>query len=359
MKISEIIEYQSQYLLYHVGTALIISAICVFAVILFYKLVKLFLSSLEQEELTRFYKVTKSAIILNVGIISFTIALDMLPFENEEIEATILKISKILIIAFVGFLLIKVSAFIKYLVYNQYEISGKDNLHQRKVRTQINFIHQISIIVISVICISLILISFQGVRQIGTSLLASAGVATVIIGFAAQRSIANLLAGFQIAFTQPIRIDDVLVVEGEWGKVEEINLTYVVMKIWDERRLVLPISYFIEKPFQNWTKTSANLLGTVFLHLDYRFPIEELRTELLRILEKDDLKGYWDGKAQVVQVTDTTEYNIEVRILVSARNSPDAFELRCLVREKLISFIQNHYPQYLSRQRIDMIKKVE
>ncbi len=357
MNLQELIEYQSHSLILHLLLPLLISGPAIIITIIIYKLIKLFLSSLEQEIVTQFYRITKSAIILNVGIITFTIALRILPFENEALELQILKFNKILIISFAGFLLVKISEFMKFLVYSQYEITGRDNLHQRKVRTQINFIHQISIIVISVICISLILISFQGVRQIGTSLLASAGVATVIIGFAAQRSIANLLAGFQIAFTQPVRIDDVVVVENEWGKIEEINLTYVVVKIWDERRMVLPISYFIEKPFQNWTKTSADLLGTIFIHLDYRFPVDELRTELSRILNHDDPKEYWDKKVQVVQVTDTTEYNMQVRILVSARSSGDAFELRCIVREKIITFIQKNYPQYLSQQRIELVNK--
>lgn len=245
--------------------------------------------------------------------------------------------------------------FIRDLIFFNYDINTQNNLRQRKVRTQIGFIHKLSVILIAIVCVSLILMSFDGVRKIGTSLLASAGVATVIIGFAAQRSLSNLLAGFQIAFTQPIRIDDVVIVENEWGKIEEINLTYVVVKIWDERRMVLPISYFIEKPFQNWTKTSADILGTAFLYLDYSFPVEVLRPELARILEQDDEHRYWDGRVKIVQLTETTEYNIEVRILISARDASDAFELRCLVREKLISFIQKNYPDSLSTHRIKMM----
>ncbi len=355
MNIAELIDLQSQNILLHLGAALGIASFFVLFTLLLYKLVKMMFTKHKQGDVKRFYKKTKSAIILNSGIISFTIALRLLPYKNNQIESNILDVNKILIILFVGYLLIKIMEFIRDLIFFNYDINTQNNLRQRKVRTQIGFIHKLSVILIAIVCVSLILMSFDGVRKIGTSLLASAGVATVIIGFAAQRSLSNLLAGFQIAFTQPIRIDDVVIVENEWGKIEEINLTYVVVKIWDERRMVLPISYFIEKPFQNWTKTSADILGTAFLYLDYSFPVEVLRPELARILEQDDEHGYWDGRVKIVQLTETTEYNIEVRILISARDASDAFELRCLVREKLISFIQKNYPDSLSTHRIKMM----
>jgi small-conductance mechanosensitive channel len=192
--------------------------------------------------------------------------------------------------------------------------------------------------------------SFSRVRELGTSLLASAGIAGLIIGLAAQKSIANLLAGFQIAFTQPIRIDDVVVVENEWGRIEEITLTYVVVVIWDSRRLVLPISYFIEKPFQNWTRVSSDILGSVMIHADYSVPVDELRKELTRILNEEG-KKYWDGKVNSIQVTEATEKTIQIRALVSSVNSGSAWDLRCLVREKLIAFIQKNYPSSLPRIR--------
>ena len=187
--------------------------------------------------------------------------------------------------------------------------------------------------------------------QFGTSLLASAGIAGVIIGFAAQRSIATLVAGFQIAVTQPIRIDDVVIVENEWGKIEDITLTYVVVQIWDLRRLVLPITYFIEKPFQNWTRASAELLGSVFLHVDYTMPLAPLREELDRILAASKL---WDGKVKVLQVTDAREHTLELRVLASARDAPTAWDLRCEVREKLIAFLQAEHPTALPRDRIEL-----
>ena len=189
---------------------------------------------------------------------------------------------------------------------------------------------------------------FESFRQLGAGLLASAGVLGIIVGFAAQKTLGNLLAGVQIAITQPIRVDDVVVVEGEWGRIEEITLTYVVVRIWDLRRLVLPISYFIEKPFQNWTRTSASILGTVFLHLDYTVPVGAVREELERLVQQST---YWDGEVVRLHVTNTTERTMELRALVSAANSSDAFELRCELREQLVAFLQAHHPGSLPRLR--------
>ena len=185
-------------------------------------------------------------------------------------------------------------------------------------------------------------------RHVGTSILASAGIASVIIGFAAQRSLGTLVAGLQIAITQPIRIDDVVIVENEWGRIEEITLTYVVVRIWDLRRLVVPISYFLEKPFQNWTRVSAHLLGTVMLHVDYTVPLNVMREELDRILEQSKL---WDHKVKVLQVTDTTDRTLELRALVSAGNASAAWDLRCEVREAMVDFLQRNYPECLPRTR--------
>ena len=176
-------------------------------------------------------------------------------------------------------------------------------------------------------------------------------VAGIMIGFAAQRSIATLIAGVQIAFTQPFRVDDVVIVEGEWGRIEEIALTYVVVRIWDQRRLIVPISYFIEKPFQNWTRTSADILGTVELCVDYTLPVDAVREELRRILDSTPL---WDGEVQNVQVTRAGERSITLRALVGARNAGDAWTLRCMVREKLIQFLATHYPHALPRARAEL-----
>jgi small-conductance mechanosensitive channel len=202
--------------------------------------------------------------------------------------------------------------------------------------------------VITVFGLASMLMVFESVRQFGTAIIASAGVAGIIVGFAAQKSIATLLAGFQIAMTQPIRIDDVVIVENEWGRIEEITLTYVVVRIWDLRRLILPITYFIETPFQNWTRQSADILGTVFLHTDYNVPLDKLRSEFKRVLEASPL---WDKKVCVLQVTDSNERTLEIRALASARDASAAWDLRCEVREKLVTYLQRNYPESLPRIR--------
>jgi small-conductance mechanosensitive channel len=199
-----------------------------------------------------------------------------------------------------------------------------------------------------VFTVASMLMVFDSVRQFGASILASAGIAGIVIGFAAQRSIATLLAGFQIALTQPIRVDDVVIVENEWGRIEDITLTYVVVKVWDLRRLVVPINYFIEQPFQNWTRRSADILATVFLYVDYTIPVDALRGELTRIL---GASRYWDGKVNVLQVTDAKEHTLEIRALASAADASLAWDLRCEIREQLVAFVQRRHPESLPRVR--------
>jgi small-conductance mechanosensitive channel len=253
----------------------------------------------------------------------------------------------LLTISFAGLLARSVRILENY-IYHTYDLNKVDNLKERKVRTQIQFIRKIIVVTIIFLTIAIILLSFESMRKIGTGLLTGVGIGGIIVGFAAQNSLGNLLAGFQIAFTQPIRIDDVLVVEGEWGRVEEITLTYVVLKIWDERRLILPINYFIQKPFQNWTRTSADILGTVFLYMDHTVPIDAIREEFERLIVKSNL---WDKRVKVVQVTDVREHTIEIRVLMSSSTSSNAFDLRCYIRENLITFIQKNFPGSLPRSR--------
>src|SRR5258708_3392332 len=223
----------------------------------------------------------------------------------------------LLVISFANVLIGTVKVFEDY-VYHSFDIQKADNLKERKIRTQLQFVRRLAISLIIILTICIILLSFNNLRKIGTGLLTGVGVGGIIIGFAAQKSLGNSLAGFQIAFTQPLRIDDVLIVEGEWGRVEEITLTYVVVNIWDQRRLILPINYFVEKPFQNWTRNSADIMGTVFLYLDYTVPLDALRKELTRLLEINPL---WDKRINVLQVTNTLERTIEVRSLMSANIS--------------------------------------
>ncbi len=231
----------------------------------------------------------------------------------------------------------------------RHDIQVEDNLEARRVFTQIRVIERLLAGAVLVVGLALILMTFDRMRQVGVSLVASAGVIGIIIGFAAQKTIATVLAGLQIALTQPIRLDDVVIIEGEWGRIEEITLTYVVVKIWDLRRLVVPIQHFIDHPFQNWTRTTSAILGTVFIHSDYRLPVEEMRKKLGEILESSPL---WDRKAWCLQVTDANASTLELRALMSARSSPEAWDLRCIVREKLVGWLQETYPEYLPKTRI-------
>jgi small-conductance mechanosensitive channel len=202
--------------------------------------------------------------------------------------------------------------------------------------------------------VSIALMTFPQVRQIGTTLLASAGIIGLVAGIAARPVFGNLIAGLQIAITQPIRFDDVVIVEGEWGRVEEITSAYVVVRIWDERRLVVPLQWFIEHPFENWTRTTSQLLGTSYLWLDYRAPMAAIRDELERICASDDR---WDGRVCVAQITETDRTTIQVRLLVSARNSGELFDLRCVVRERMIAFLDANHPQALPLLRVDLARE--
>jgi hypothetical protein len=197
------------------------------------------------------------------------------------------------------------------------------------------------------------LMTFPAIRHIGITLFASAGVAGLVVGMAARSTLSNLFAGIQIALTEPIRIEDVVIVEGEWGWIEEIGTTYVVVRIWDLRRLVVPLSYFIEHPFQNWTRVTADLLGTVIVYADYTVPVEEVRAELHRILQASEM---WDGKVWGLQVTDATEHTLQLRALMSAADSSIAWDLRCHVREKLVAFLQERHPHSLPRVRAELDK---
>jgi small-conductance mechanosensitive channel len=259
-------------------------------------------------------------------------------------------ISKVLLIAVTTWLMTRVVVIIEKILIEKLDFDTEDNNYARRMFTKIKFIKRIIIILIVLIGVSTLLLSFDSVRQYGVGILTSAGIFSVIIGFAAQKSLANLLAGIQIAFTQPIKIDDVVIVEGEWGRIEEINLTYVVVNIWDLRRLVLPITYFIEKPFQNWTRNESNLIGTAFFHLNYNAPVQKLRDKLEEILTESPL---WDRRSWALQVTDTKEQIMIVRAIMSARSSSQAFDLRCIVREKLIEYIVTELPEALPSFRIE------
>lgn len=255
------------------------------------------------------------------------------------------------LIGSVAWLLIRGTLVLEERVFGYYKIDVRDNLTARRVQTQVRFFRRVVVGIVVVVAASSMLMLFDKVRQLGAGILTSAGIAGVVVGFAAQRSLANLLVGIQIAITQPIRIDDVVIVENEWGKIEEITSTYAVVRIWDLRRLIVPLTYFTEKPFQNWTRTSAEILGTVYLYTDYGIPVEALRGELERVLENSPR---WDGKVCGLQVTDAREKCLELRALMSASDASLAWDLRCEVREALITFIQERFPEYLPKTRAEI-----
>jgi small-conductance mechanosensitive channel len=292
----------------------------------------------------------KNPVLVVVLLLDFILLKELFNL-GEKASASVNQFITVSIIFCVTWLLIKAINLTREVILRQYDLDEKDNLKARKVYTQFRVLERIIIFTLILIATAIALMTFDGIKRIGISLFASAGVAGIIIGFAAQKLLGSILAGFQIALTQPIRIEDVVIVENEWGWIEEITLTYVVVRIWDKRRLIVPTTYFIEKPFQNWTRVSADILGTVFIYTDYQVPVGELRKEFTRILEESDL---WDGKVNVMQVTNATEKSLEIRALMSTADSPTAWDLRVFVREKLISFLQENYPQSLPRMRVEM-----
>lgn len=233
-------------------------------------------------------------------------------------------------------------------VVRSHRLDVDDNLSARRVHTQARILERIAIVIVVLLTAGSVLFAFPSVQAYGVSLFASAGVAGLVLGFAARPVLSNVIAGIQIALTQPIRIDDVVIVEGEWGWVEEITTTYVVVRIWDQRRLVVPLSHFIEKPFENWTRETAQIIGSVTWHLDYRAPIDEMRRKLDEFLAESAL---WDGKIANLQVTDSGPSTITVRALMSAGTSPKAWDLRCDMREKMIAWLRAEHPEALPRTR--------
>jgi small-conductance mechanosensitive channel len=265
-----------------------------------------------------------------------------------DVDAVLVKVTAVGTVVAVAWTIIASIGLYTDLMKRRYNLEAEDNLRARQVETRINILARSAVIVVVILAFALAAMAFPSVRALGTTLLASAGVAGIVIGIAARPLFENLIAGVQLALSQPIRIDDVVIVEGEYGHVEQIASTFVVVRIWDQRRMVLPLTYFIEKPFQNWTRTGSALLGTVMLYVDFSVPVDVLRAYLPKVLEGDKK---WDGAVQALQVTDAKESTIELRILVSARNSSDLFDLRCNVREAMVKFLQQNHPTALPTNR--------
>jgi small-conductance mechanosensitive channel len=286
-------------------------------------------------------------------VVAIFVVAPSLPWPTEFLESFRHALALILIGA-VAWLVISLLKLGDNMIAARYKPELIESVAARRVKTQVEVLRRIAVIVIAFVAFASMLMTFPTIWNIGAGLFASAGAAGLVVGLAARPALANLLAGIQIALTEPIRLGDVVVVEGEWGQIEEIETTYVVVRIWDLRRLVLPLSYFIEKPFQNWTRSSANILGTVFIYVDYRVPVDEIRQELGRVLKSSDL---WDGQVVGMQVTNATDRTVELRALMSASDSSKAWDLRCLVRERLLEYVREHYPEGLPRMRAEIIGK--
>jgi small-conductance mechanosensitive channel len=289
-----------------------------------------------------------SRVILPALAVQFALpALDLPPDVLQPLRHAL---SLVLIVA-VTWLAIQLIRAGGELVTARYNVQVADNLQARRIHTQIRVLVRIAAVVLGVVGVGVALTTFPAIRQLGASILASAGIAGIIIGFAAQKVLGNFLAGLQIAFAGHVHLDDVVVIDGEWGRIEEITTTYVVVKIWDERRMIVPFTRIIDQPFTNWTRQTSQLLGTVYLHSDYTVPIQPLREELSRIV---DQSPHWDRRVVGLVVTDARPETIELRALVSAADGSKAWDLRCEVREKLINFLQREYPECLPRTRIDL-----
>ena len=298
--------------------------------------------SLIDDFIVRLFKVPSAWIIFSILLNIFSSLLD----KNTRVYDIIQKTGQVLLILSIGWLIVQaVRAVFRYF-QNKLDVNQSDNLTARRRLTQLNMIEKVLIVTVVIVFTGIALMTFETVKGLGMSLLASAGVLGIVVGLAAQRSVGQIFSGVQIAITQPIRLDDVVVIEGEWGRIEEINITYAVVKIWDERRLIVPIDYFLNNPVQNWTRTSSNILGTVFLYVSYGLPVAPLRKKLAGLVKNDP---NWDGRVQNIQVTDSKQWYKEIRVLVSSEDSSKNWDLRVSVREKLIDFINENYPGSFAR----------
>jgi small-conductance mechanosensitive channel len=285
---------------------------------------------------------------LVVGVLAVLLALPATAFGPRAVDRAEHGLV-IVLIAAVAWLLVRLIGAAEHAAMRRFSIEKRDNLEERRKRTQAQILARVGSVLVIVLAAAAVMLTFEQARAVGASVLASAGVAGIVAGIAARSTLGNVIAGLQIAFTEPIRIDDVVVVEGEWGRIEEITLTYVVVRIWDLRRLVLPTTYFVEQPFQNWTRTSAQVLGTVTLFVDYTTPVDEVREEFRRILEDSDK---WDGEVWALQVIDATAQTMELRALMSAVDAPTSWDLRCEMRERLLAYLQRAQPGALPRLRL-------
>lgn len=285
-------------------------------------------------------KLFRAPVLLVIYLIILNIFLYTV-YKDISFFPALVKIRDLLIIFTITWLITTFINAAAYYLQLRFNLNNPDNLRARKSLTQVKVFKAIAVTIVVIIAIGAALMTFEQARKVGASVLTSAGIMGIIVGFAAQKSLGMILAGIQLAITQPIRLDDLVIVEGEFGRIEEIQLTYIVVQIWDERRMILPVTWFLDKPFQNLTRSTSSIIGTIFLFVDYDFPVDRLRMVLPKLLENDK---NWDGRTANVQVTDTTDNYKEVRILLSSENSSKNWDLRTSIREKLIDFININHP---------------
>ncbi len=298
----------------------------------------------------RYLAIPARAVFLTIGLLIILPSVPKIPYIlRDRIE----QVTECLLVLLMGWLAIGGVYVFQAFTLSKFDTTVSDNLRARRVHTQMQFVRRVLMAIVVLLDAGALLWSLHDERlwKYGTGLLASAGLASLVLAVAAKSTASNFIAGLQIALSEPIRIDDVVVIQGEWGRIEEITSTYVVVKIWDLRRLVVPLSYFIEQPFQNWTRRTGDIMGTAFLYVDYSVPVEPLREELKKIVSQSPL---WDRRVCGLQVTNLTERTMELRCLVSSGGSAENFDLRCLVREKMIEFLRANYPQSLPTVRMEI-----
>ncbi|MGB7190976.1 MAG: mechanosensitive ion channel family protein [Acidobacteriaceae bacterium] len=280
-------------------------------------------------------------------LIAVLVILPGLPFTPKVMDA-LQHIVGLGLIAAAAWLVILCIEIFSDMITGRYRIDVKDNLTARRIQTQFTMLRRIVVVLVIIVTLAIMLMTFPAIKHIGDSVLASAGLASLIVGLSMKGTLSNLVAGVQIAFTQPFRIEDAVIVEGEWGWIEEIGTMYVIVRLWDWRRMVLPLSYFLDHPFQNWTYKSADLLAHCYLYTDYSVPVQVLRDELGRILKSTPL---WAGQVCVLQVSQLQNFTVQIRALMDARTAGDAWDIRCIVREQMIDFLTKNYPGSLPRYR--------
>jgi small-conductance mechanosensitive channel len=296
-------------------------------------------------------RATKGPTRLGLVLIALALALPAtsLPAPTTAVIVRLLGLATICLLGWIALTVLHIACDLYVL---RFRLDASDNLLARKHVTQVRVLERVMDVIIVLVTAGFALMTFDAVRQFGVTLFASAGVAGIVAGLAARPVLTNFLAGVQLAIAQPIRIGDAVIVENESGNIEDITFSYVVVKLWDLRRMVVPLSYFIEKPFQNWTRTGGELIGTIFFYVDHTAPVDVIRTKFTEIVSESKL---WNGKVASLQVSDCKDTAIELRALVSADNASATWDLRCDVREKLIAFLQRDYPAALPRRRYEAI----